>query len=146
MDIAIQKPWSRRPYFPGFFPFRIFDQHFGEQWDSEFFAPFYAMFYYRPYFWRYPNWWDGGMSEVRMDRDRFIINLDVKHFSPEELSVKVNDEYVEIHGKHEDRQVIEYTCSNTSHNTCIPKLCVLSILATPVHNDFIISDLAWATF
>uniref|UniRef100_A0AAR2LBH7 Alpha-crystallin B chain n=1 Tax=Pygocentrus nattereri TaxID=42514 RepID=A0AAR2LBH7_PYGNA len=104
MDIAIQKPWSRRPYFPGFFPFRIFDQHFGEQWDSEFFAPFYAMFYYRPYFWRYPNWWDGGMSEVRMDRDRFIINLDVKHFSPEELSVKVNDEYVEIHGKHEDRQ------------------------------------------
>ncbi|XP_066538666.1 alpha-crystallin B chain-like isoform X2 [Hoplias malabaricus] len=104
MDIAIQNPWFRRPFFPGFFPFRIFDQHFGDQWDSEFFAPFYTMFYYRPYFWRYPNWWESGISEIRMDKDRFVINLDVKHFSPEELSVKVNDEYVEIHGKHEERQ------------------------------------------
>ena len=47
--------------------------------------------------------------QVRMDKDRFVINLDVKHFSPEELSVKVNDEYVEIHGKHEERQVIKHT-------------------------------------
>ncbi|KAG9265415.1 alpha-crystallin B chain-like isoform X1 [Astyanax mexicanus] len=104
MEIAIQNPWFRRSLFPGFFPFRMFDQHVGDHWDSDFFSPFYAMFYYRPSFWRYPSLWDSGMSEVRMDKDRFVINLDVKHFSPEELSVKVNDEYVEIHGKHEERQ------------------------------------------
>lgn len=40
-----------------------------------------------------------------MDRDRFVVNLDVKHFSPEELTVKVNDDYVEICGKHEEREV-----------------------------------------
>ncbi|KAK2881188.1 hypothetical protein Q8A67_018456 [Cirrhinus molitorella] len=39
-----------------------------------------------------------------MDRDRFIINLDVKHFSPEELMVKINDDFIEIHGKHNERQ------------------------------------------
>ncbi|KAF7646487.1 hypothetical protein LDENG_00187480, partial [Lucifuga dentata] len=41
---------------------------------------------------------------VRSDRDKFTIYLDVKHFSPDELSVKVIDDYVEIQGKHGERQ------------------------------------------
>ncbi|MGH0153931.1 UNVERIFIED_CONTAM: hypothetical protein FKN15_068769, partial [Acipenser sinensis] len=41
---------------------------------------------------------------VRSDRDKFTIYLDVKHFSPEELSVKIVDDYVEIQGKHGERQ------------------------------------------
>lgn len=43
--------------------------------------------------------------QMRIEKDRFVIYLDVKHFSPEELSVNVNDEYITIHAKHEDRQV-----------------------------------------
>ena len=42
---------------------------------------------------------------MRSDRDKFTIYLDVKHFSPEDLSVKVTDDYVEIQGKHGERQV-----------------------------------------
>ncbi|XP_037693904.1 alpha-crystallin A chain isoform X2 [Choloepus didactylus] len=42
--------------------------------------------------------------EVRSDRDKFVIFLDVKHFSPEDLTVKVLDDFVEIHGKHNERQ------------------------------------------
>lgn len=34
-----------------------------------------------------------------------MVYLDTKHFSPEELNVKVVDDYVEIHGKHAERQV-----------------------------------------
>lgn len=45
------------------------------------------------------------LPQVRSDRDRFMIYLDVKHFSPEELCVKVADDYVEIQGKHGERQV-----------------------------------------
>uniref|UniRef100_A0A8C9LLE6 Alpha-crystallin A chain n=1 Tax=Piliocolobus tephrosceles TaxID=591936 RepID=A0A8C9LLE6_9PRIM len=41
---------------------------------------------------------------VRSDRDKFVIFLDVKHFSPEDLTVKVQDDFVEIHGKHNERQ------------------------------------------
>ncbi|XP_056409304.1 alpha-crystallin A chain isoform X2 [Hyla sarda] len=41
---------------------------------------------------------------VRSDRERFVINLDVKHFSPEDLTVKIMDDFVEIHGKHNERQ------------------------------------------
>uniref|UniRef100_A0A8C1NL65 Alpha-crystallin B chain n=1 Tax=Cyprinus carpio TaxID=7962 RepID=A0A8C1NL65_CYPCA len=108
MEISIQHPWNRRPWFPGYFPYRIYDQYFGEHLpDSDLFSPFY-MFYYRPYFWRFPNWWDSGMSEMRMDRDRFVINLDVKHFSPDELMVKINDDFIEIHGKHDERQVTKH--------------------------------------
>lgn len=43
--------------------------------------------------------------QVRMDKDRFVIKLYVKHFTPDELSVKVNDEYVNIHGKHKQQWV-----------------------------------------
>lgn len=44
-----------------------------------------------------------------MDKDHFVINLNVKHFTPDELSVKVSDEYVNIHGKHKERQVSTFT-------------------------------------
>lgn len=43
--------------------------------------------------------------QVRSDRDKFAIFLDVKHFSPEDLTVKVQEDFVEIHGKHSERQV-----------------------------------------
>ncbi|XP_058517560.1 alpha-crystallin A chain [Ochotona princeps] len=43
-------------------------------------------------------------ARVRSDRDKFVIFLDVKHFSPEDLTVKVQEDFVEIHGKHSERQ------------------------------------------
>lgn len=46
------------------------------------------------------------LLQVRSDRDKFTIYLDVKHFSPDDLSVKVTDDYVEIQGKHGERQVV----------------------------------------
>uniref|UniRef100_A0AAY4AIF4 Alpha-crystallin B chain n=1 Tax=Denticeps clupeoides TaxID=299321 RepID=A0AAY4AIF4_9TELE len=96
-----------RSFFPGFFPSRMYEQFFGEHIaDSDVFSPFYSWSYNRPFFMRMPSWLDSGFSEVKneSDIDRFAINLDVKHFSPEELTVKVNDDYIEIHGRHEDRQ------------------------------------------
>ncbi|XP_017345903.1 alpha-crystallin B chain [Ictalurus punctatus] len=104
MDRLIQSLWFCRSLFPAFFPLRIFDQHFWDQWDSEFFAPFHSLFYYQPYFSRHRSWWDTGMSEVKKGKDHFVINLDVKHFDPEELSVKISDEYVNICGKHKERE------------------------------------------
>lgn len=48
--------------------------------------------------------------QVRSERDKFTIYLDVKHFSPDDLSVKVTDDYVEIQGKHGERQVLPSLC------------------------------------
>ncbi|MBN3319598.1 CRYAB protein, partial [Atractosteus spatula] len=104
MDIAIQRPWFRRPLFSSLFPVRIFEQNFGEHIpESELLAPFPLMYWPRAPF-RGASWMDGGLSEMRLDKERFAIHLDVKHFSPEELSVKVNGDFIEIRGKHEDRQ------------------------------------------
>lgn len=47
---------------------------------------------------------------MRMEKDRFSVNLDVKHFSPEELKVKVLGDVIEVHGKHEERQVCGRLC------------------------------------
>nr|XP_020454169.1 alpha-crystallin B chain [Monopterus albus] len=97
MDIPIQHPWHRRA-----FPHRPSDFSLAEPLtDWPLMWPFSWM---RPSFTRWFNWHDNEHSEMRMEKDRFVIYLDVKHFTPDELSVKVNDEFIMIHAKHEDRQ------------------------------------------
>uniref|UniRef100_A0A6I8N4J0 Alpha-crystallin A chain n=1 Tax=Ornithorhynchus anatinus TaxID=9258 RepID=A0A6I8N4J0_ORNAN len=105
MDITIQQPWFKRALGP-LYPSRLFDQFFGEglfEYDllpflSSTISPYYRQSLFRTVL-------ESGISEVRSDRDKFVIFLDVKHFSPEDLTVKVLDEFVEIHGKHSERQV-----------------------------------------
>ncbi|KAG9341781.1 hypothetical protein JZ751_018503 [Albula glossodonta] len=41
---------------------------------------------------------------VHCDRSGFNVHVDVKHFCPEELMVKVTGDFVEVHGKHEQRK------------------------------------------
>ncbi|XP_038670434.1 heat shock protein beta-1 [Scyliorhinus canicula] len=45
-----------------------------------------------------------GLSEIKVTSDNWKVNLDVNHFAPEEITVKTKDGYVEITGKHEERQ------------------------------------------
>lgn len=107
MDISIQHPWFRRAL-GSMYPARLFDQFFGEGlFDHDIFP--YAASTISPYYRQslFRNYWDfsnSGVSEVRSDRDRFAVYLDVKHFSPDELNVRVTDDYVEIQGKHGERQ------------------------------------------
>ncbi|XP_018559985.1 alpha-crystallin A chain [Lates calcarifer] len=107
MDIAIQHPWFRRAL-SSVYPARLFDQFFGEGiFDYDLFpyttstiSPYYRQSLFRNVL----DFSNSGISEVRSDRDKFTVYLDVKHFSPDELSVKVTDDYVEIQGKHGERQ------------------------------------------
>ncbi|XP_055975617.1 alpha-crystallin A chain [Sorex fumeus] len=45
-----------------------------------------------------------GMSEVRSEPGRFTVSLDVTHFLPEELAVSVRGDFLEIQGRHAERQ------------------------------------------
>ncbi|KAM7375412.1 hypothetical protein PAMA_014494 [Pampus argenteus] len=107
MDIAIQHPWFRRAL-GSVYPARLFDQFFGEgMFDYDLFpytASTISPYYRQSLFRNLLDSSNSGMSEVRSDRDKFAVFLDVKHFSPDELSVKVTDDYVEIQGKHGERQ------------------------------------------
>lgn len=42
---------------------------------------------------------------MQTDPGHFSVLLDVKHFSPEEIAVKVVGEHVEVHARHEERPV-----------------------------------------
>ncbi|XP_054259243.1 alpha-crystallin A chain-like [Macrosteles quadrilineatus] len=43
------------------------------------------------------------MANIVNDKEALKINLDVRHFSPDELSVKVVEDFVEVEGKHEEK-------------------------------------------
>ncbi|KAG8136473.1 hypothetical protein E2320_005049 [Naja naja] len=112
MDITIQHPWFKRALGP-LIPSRFFDHFFGDGFFEYDLLPLFSSSinpYYRQSFFR--TLLDSGVSEVRSDRDKFLVFLDVKHFSPEDLSVKVIEDFVEIHGKHNERQVKEVDCAS----------------------------------
>nr|XP_020474282.1 heat shock protein beta-1-like [Monopterus albus] len=46
----------------------------------------------------------GGVSEIQTGQDSWKINLNVNHFSPEEITVTTKEGYLQISGKHEERQ------------------------------------------
>ncbi|TWW74729.1 alpha-crystallin B chain-like [Takifugu flavidus] len=101
MDIPIQFPWHRRV-----FPPRLSDLSMAEPFtDWPFLWPLSWSFpWMRPSIMRWFSWSDNDHSEMRIEKDRYVIYLDVKHFSPDELSVSISDEFITIHARHQDRQ------------------------------------------
>lgn len=43
-------------------------------------------------------------STVNVEKDKFQIILDVQQFTPDEITVKTNDKYIIVEGKHEEKQ------------------------------------------
>ncbi|KAK3514316.1 hypothetical protein QTP70_014170 [Hemibagrus guttatus] len=46
----------------------------------------------------------GGVSEVSAQQSRWAVSLDVNHFAPSEITVRTQSGFLEIEGKHDDRQ------------------------------------------
>jgi len=89
-------------------PFRLFDQHFGSNLNDEDLLPGYGYSYpssyssnIRPR--RFRTRQESGISEIRSDKNKFEVMLDVQQFQPSELSVKVVDNIIVIEGKHDER-------------------------------------------
>lgn len=84
-------------------PMSLFDQDFGiGMLSDELVTPrlrFRQPGYLRPW-----SRLQTGSSVVSSNKDEFKVNLDVKQFAPEEISVKVVDNSIVIDGKHEERQ------------------------------------------
>ncbi|KAK0141434.1 Alpha-crystallin B chain [Merluccius polli] len=145
MDIPIQFPWYRRAFNP-----RLADLASVESlsdwpmaWPFSLPLPLPWM---RPSAQRWLNWPESGLTEVkthpgpddliitttnmRVEKDRYVIYLDVKHFSPEELSVNVSGDFITIHAKHEERQVRRRR--RPIHNPYL-HMCYLKTLLTDDH-------------
>lgn len=88
-------------------PQKLFDQHFGMGLTPQDQLTIIAVprrdIYNRPWKNLQAQAQESG-STIKEDKDKYQINLDVQHFSPEEISVKTADGYVIIEAKHEERE------------------------------------------
>lgn len=97
-----------RPVYRDFWDFdhpqRVMDQYFGLGLsDRDLLPPVsYRGFMLRPR--TETNISASGISEVISEKDKFKVMLNVKQFSPEEITVKTVDNAIVIHGKHEEKQ------------------------------------------
>uniref|UniRef100_A0A1E1XT30 Putative heat shock-related protein n=1 Tax=Amblyomma sculptum TaxID=1581419 RepID=A0A1E1XT30_AMBSC len=87
---------------------RLFDDDFGGSFlDGELFDPPF----YHQRFYLQPRHQEPSSSicpaqqgtSVACTPDKFAIRVDTRHFAPEEISVKTQDNCVIIHGKHEEK-------------------------------------------
>ena len=85
------------------YPSSIWDQHFGTGlFDRDLLPPTMVRGYLlRPR--TLAAMQSSGQSEVKNDKDNFKVMLNVKHFKPDEVEVKVVDNCIVIHGKHEEK-------------------------------------------
>ncbi|XKL67686.1 hypothetical protein PGB90_003177 [Kerria lacca] len=88
---------------------RLYDQNFGvDLFNDDLLTrrpsslPYLANYYVRPFRHLHPN--DSGMSVISDQKNQFKVNLDVQQFKPEEINVKVADDYLVVEGKHEEKQ------------------------------------------
>ncbi|GJQ72446.1 hypothetical protein Trydic_g3522 [Trypoxylus dichotomus] len=101
-------------YLPG--PSRPLDQHFGMELDeADLLTPFTipqdmrrliripSFTYYQP--WTSNDVQMNVLSQISQDKDKFQVNLDVQHFRPEEITVKITeDNMITIEGKQEEKE------------------------------------------
>lgn len=87
---------------------RLLDQDFGlaltpDDMLTVVATPLVSRDYYRPWRQLAAAARDIG-SQIKADKDKFQVNLDVQHFSPEEISVKTSDGFIVVEGKHEEKK------------------------------------------
>ncbi|CAG9796129.1 unnamed protein product [Diatraea saccharalis] len=91
-----------------YWPSRLLDQDFGlsltpDDLLAAVVPPSRSSDYFRPWRQLAAAARDIG-SSIKVDKDKFQINLDVQHFAPEEISVKTADGYIVVEGKHEEKR------------------------------------------
>ncbi|XP_026733877.1 protein lethal(2)essential for life-like [Trichoplusia ni] len=108
--IAHPHPSLRRAYVPQRYhwPSRLAEQDFGlpimpDDILTNIAHPLQTEDYYRP--WRHRGLYDREIgSNIKTDKTKMTINLDVQHFTPDELNVKTVGNFVVVEGRHEEKK------------------------------------------
>ncbi|XP_047121575.1 alpha-crystallin A chain-like [Schistocerca piceifrons] len=89
-------------------PASLFDQNFGlGMLADDLIAPRITSVpllsgYYRP--WRHQPTSRSGTSNIKNKKEGFEVSLDVQQFKPDEISVKMMDDFIVVEGKHDERK------------------------------------------
>ncbi|KAK2587082.1 hypothetical protein KPH14_002853 [Odynerus spinipes] len=83
---------------------------------------------------------EDGSSTVKADKDKFQVVLDVLHFAPEEINVKVVDRFVVVEGKHEEKQDEHGWISRQfSRKYIIPEQCDIDQVTSKLSSDGVLT-------
>jgi len=84
-------------------PVRVFDQHFGLGLNEDDIIPSS----YSPYYSRGRRLYtrqQSGVAEMRQEKDKWQVSIDVQHFSPAELSIKTVEDVLWVEGRHDEKE------------------------------------------
>lgn len=125
---------------------RLLDQNFGMCiTPQDLILPFYSngTNYFRP--WKVcpeTAGKDAG-STVDNTQENFKISLDVQHFQPNEISVKVTDKEITIEGKHEERQDNHgFISRQFLRRYALPRDCLSESVTSTLSSDGILTVMA----
>ncbi|XP_072946132.1 protein lethal(2)essential for life-like [Epargyreus clarus] len=129
-------------------PHRLLDQDFGlPMTTNDLLAstmnPLMSRDYYRP--WRVITEQAHQQvgSTIKRDKNTFQINLDVQHFTPEEITVKTVDGYVMIEGKHEEKKDEHGLISRQfTRRYMLPEGCNPDLVESKLSSDGVLSIIA----
>ncbi|CAG9796299.1 unnamed protein product [Diatraea saccharalis] len=124
-------------------PRRLQDQHFALALTPEdvltIVAPQYSRDYYRP--WKHmPSVLRDSGSTIRADKEKFQVNLDVQHFSPDEITVKTADGFLVVEGHHEEKQDEHgYVSRQFKRRYQLPEGCNLDAVESRLSSDGVLT-------
>lgn len=79
-------------------------------------------------------------QNITMDNEKFQVNVDVQHFSPEEINVRVVDGQVTIEGKHEEKMDEHgYVSRQFIRKYTLPRECLPDTVESKLSSDGVLT-------
>jgi crystallin, alpha B len=79
-------------------------------------------------------------SKITVDKDKFQVNVDVQHFAPEEINVKVLNDHVVVEGKHEEkRDQHGYVSRQFIRKYTLPQGCLPDTVESKLSSDGVLT-------
>lgn len=79
-------------------------------------------------------------SKITSNDEKFQVNIDVQHFSPDEINVKVVDGHVVVEGKHEEKQDQHgYVSRQFIRRYALPQGCLPDTVESKLSSDGVLT-------
>lgn len=79
-------------------------------------------------------------SQITSDDEKFQVNVDVQHFAPEEVNVKVMDGHVVVQGKHEEKlDQHGYVSRQFVRRYALPQGCLPDTVQSKLSSDGVLT-------
>ncbi|XP_061721075.1 heat shock protein 67B1-like [Cydia pomonella] len=131
---------------PSPWPSRLFDQNFGMCiTPHDFLFPFYTTYknYYRPWKLTMQSIDKDCGSTINNEKESFKVSLDVQHFRPDELSVKVVNKQIIVEGRHEERKDEHgFVSRHFTRRYALPSNCMAEDVISKLSSDGVLTIVA----